>query len=164
MWAANRIGRGTALTPVWNGALASFRGVRMSADILTQALYRNLQAASGVSNGSEIADYGRTEITNPVPVILSFLIGTTKARQARRTENPTMWALLRKSRTVLFILWRAIPAIAAVKITMPWGIMRYWGMVYYYIKIKRIAENLRLFFHLILFEIIQKKADEHNAH
>ena len=99
--------------------LASFRGVPMSAAILTQVLSRNLRAVSGVSNGSEIADFGRTETTNPDPVILSFLIGTTKARQARRTENPIMWESLRKSRTVSSTPWRVIPAIAAEKITTP---------------------------------------------
>lgn len=91
----------------------------MSAAISTQALSRNLQAVSGVLNGSEIADFGRTTATNPVPVILSFSIGTTKARQARRTENPTMWVSLRKSRMVSFIPWRAIPAIAAESISIP---------------------------------------------
>ena len=93
--------------------------MRMSADISTQALSRNLQAASGVSNGSEIADYGRTETTNPAPVTLSFSIGTTKVRQARRTENPTMWESLRKSRTELSTPWRAIPAIAADRTATP---------------------------------------------
>ena len=63
--------------------------------------------------------YGRITATNPDPVILSFLIGTTKARQARRTENPTMSVLLRKSRTVSSIPWRAIPAIAAERTAMP---------------------------------------------
>lgn len=90
-----------------------------SAAISTQALSRNLQAASGVSNGSEIADYGRTTATNPVPVTLSFSIGIIKVRQARRTENPIMWGLLKKSRTAQFTPWRAIPAIVAEKITMP---------------------------------------------
>lgn len=134
MLAVSLIGRGTALTLVWNGAPVSFRGVRMSADISTQALSQNLQAASGVSNGSEIADFGRTETTNPDPVTLSFSIGTTKARQARRTENPIMWESLRKSKTELSTPWRAIPAIAAEKITMPLGIMRYWGTVCHSIK------------------------------
>ena len=119
MWAVRLIGRGTALTLAWNGAPVSFRGVPTSAAISTQALSRNLQAASGVSNGSEIADYGRTTATNPVPVTLSFSIGIIKVRQARRTENPIMWGLLKKSRTAQFTPWRAIPAIVAEKITMP---------------------------------------------
>lgn len=110
------IGRGTALTSVWNGAPVSFRGVLTNAAISTQALSRNLQAAFGVSNGSGIADYGRTETTNPVPVTLSFSIGTTKTG---RTENPTMWVSLKRSRTVSYTPWRAIPAIAAEKITTP---------------------------------------------
>ena len=63
------IGRGTALTLVWNGAPALFRGVPTSADISTQALSRNLQAVFGVSNGSEIVDYGRITATNPDPLI-----------------------------------------------------------------------------------------------
>lgn len=119
MWAVNRTGRGTALIPVWNGVLVLFRGVLTSAAISTQALSRNLQAASRVSNGSEIADYGRTTATNPVPVTLSFSIGIIKVRQARRTENPIMWESLRKSRTVSSTPWRVIPAIAAEKITTP---------------------------------------------
>lgn len=39
------IGRGTALTGVWNGVPASYRGVPTSAAIWTAALCRNLQAA-----------------------------------------------------------------------------------------------------------------------
>ena len=35
-------GLGTDLTPVWNGVLALFLGVLMSADILTPVLFRNM--------------------------------------------------------------------------------------------------------------------------
>ena len=60
---------------------------------------------------------------------LSFSIGIIKVRQARGTENRIMWGLLKKSRTAQFTPWRAIPAIAAEKITMPLGIMRFLGTV-----------------------------------
>ena len=43
--AVSPIGRGTALTGVWNGVPASYRGVPTSAAIWTAALCRNLQAA-----------------------------------------------------------------------------------------------------------------------
>ena len=45
MRAVSPIGRGTALTGVWNGVPASYRGVPTSAAIWTAALCRNLQAA-----------------------------------------------------------------------------------------------------------------------
>lgn len=45
-----------------------------------------------------------------------------------------MWELWRKSRMAQSTPWRAIPAIAAEKITMPWGIMRFLGTVYRSIK------------------------------
>ena len=44
MWAASLTGLGTASALVWSGALAFYLGVRMSADILTPALSRSLQA------------------------------------------------------------------------------------------------------------------------
>lgn len=37
----------------------------MSADILTQAISRNLLTASGALNGSEVAEHGRTTATKP---------------------------------------------------------------------------------------------------
>lgn len=52
----------------------------------------------------------------PRPGDIIFSIGTTKTG---RTENPTMWVSLKRSRTVSYTPWRAIPAIAAEKITTP---------------------------------------------
>ena len=45
MWAASLTGLGTVSAPVWSGAPALYLGVTMSADILTPALSRSLQAA-----------------------------------------------------------------------------------------------------------------------
>ncbi len=96
MWAESPIGHGTALTPAWSGAPVSFRGVPTSAAISTQALSRNLQAASGVSEWFRDRGLWQDNSYEPRPGDIIFSIGITKVRQARRTENPIMWGLLKK--------------------------------------------------------------------
>ena len=55
--------------------LALYLGVLTSADILTQELSRNMQAALMAHNGSKTEDSGQTEITSLHPVQSSSLIG-----------------------------------------------------------------------------------------
>ena len=50
-----------------NGVPASCLGVPMSADILTRALSRNMQAVSTVCNGSKIEVNGWTALPNLLP-------------------------------------------------------------------------------------------------
>lgn len=67
IWVENRTGVGTALTPVWNGALVLCRGALTSAGILILGLYPNLQAASMAHNGLRTEDNGRTDLPNQFP-------------------------------------------------------------------------------------------------
>lgn len=106
--AANRIGVGTALIPVWNGAPALFRGRRMSAAISTQGLFRNSQAVFKALTGSRSVGFGRTAALRRQQVISFSLIG-------RATAKPTTWELLSVWRTALFTPLRAIPATPASK-------------------------------------------------
>ncbi len=69
-----------------------------------------------------------------------------------------MWESLKKSRMEQFTPWRAIPAIAAEKITMPLGIMRYWGTVCRSIKSKsRLQKQTALYISSILFPVISAR-------
>lgn len=67
MWVVNPIGRGTDLTPVWNGAPALFRGALTSAVILIREPPRNLPGASAALNGSAAAGNGRITRLIPLP-------------------------------------------------------------------------------------------------
>ena len=138
MWAVSPIGRGTALTPVWNGVPALCRGVPMSVAISTAALFRSSQAASTVSSGSKTVGNGRTAALNR-PLVRSFSsIGTIKAVPARRMGNPIMSVSWRNAKTALSTPSRAIPAIAADRTNTPWDIMKSLGMVF-----RRIKEGQR---------------------
>lgn len=94
----------------------------MSADILMPVSFRRLQAVSTGYSDSRIADYGKTTAMSrePVTSFSSFGIHLMDF-QARRTAKPIMQVSLKKLKTVLFILLRAIPAIAVAKITMSWA-------------------------------------------
>ena len=72
MWAVRLIGRGTALTLVWNGAPVSFRGVPTIADILRAGLSLNFLAAWTAQIGLRVTDNGKTETTTRRRAKLSF--------------------------------------------------------------------------------------------
>ena len=92
--AASLIGRGMVFPGVSNGVRVSFRGVQMSAGILTQALSQNSQAVCKVPTGLRSAGFGRTTAMSRVRAILSSLTGLMKAG---RTVLPTMLALSKRS-------------------------------------------------------------------
>ena len=75
MWEANPIGRGTALTAVWNGAPALFLGAPMSAVISTPGLSPNLQVVFKALTGSRKGVFGRTAALRPLRDTLFSLIG-----------------------------------------------------------------------------------------
>ncbi len=79
----SRIDHGTALTGVWNGVPASFRGVPTSAAISTAALSPSLQDASTAPNGLRTEGNGRTAALRQKRDKLSSLTG-------RVTGKPTM--------------------------------------------------------------------------
>lgn len=77
-------------------------GVQMSADILTQELSQNMQAALMAHNGSKTEDNGQTGTMNLHPAQLSSLTG-------KATVLLTIPVLFRSVRTEQFIQSKVIP-------------------------------------------------------
>ena len=67
MWAVSPIGRGTDLTPVWNGVPALFLGALTNAVISIREPPQNLPGASAALNGSAAASNGRITRLSPLP-------------------------------------------------------------------------------------------------
>ena len=70
-----------ALTPVLNGALALFRGVRTNAAISRTVLFQSLQAAYKALNGLWREDNGRTAALRQKQDKLSSLTGRATVLQ-----------------------------------------------------------------------------------
>ena len=118
----SRTGVGWALTAVSNGALASFFGVRMSAAILTQALFLKLPDVSLESTGSKNTENGMTGRTPRNQEILSTSIRTIRALPGIRTDLRITSASLKKSLTTRFTPLKATPETVVPRGLIPSGI------------------------------------------
>jgi len=132
-----------------------YRGVQIKAAILMWALFRNSPDAETVFSGSKTEAFGKITPIRQIPEILFSLTGTTKAHRESRTVLLTMWVLLRKSRTDMFIRLKEIQAIAVQKDSMLSDTMKYSDSEYR--RIKTDATRTEMFgWHLFLFYALRQ--------
>ena len=98
MRAVSLIGRGTALTPVWNGVPALYLGVPTNVAISKAGLSRNLQAVWTARIGLRATGNGKTEAMSRRQATSSSLIGRAMEKQTtfglvERVENGTVYTV-----------------------------------------------------------------------
>lgn len=111
MRAVSPIGRGTALTGVWNGAPALYLGVPTNAAIWKAESYRNIPFVRTVWIGFRAMGNGRDGIMSQRQEALSFLTGIM-------TVQSTIQALWRNAKTEQFIPLRATLVMPAAREAM----------------------------------------------
>lgn len=127
MWAVSSIGRGTTLAGVRNGVLALSVSALTNVAILTQALFRNLQAVCKALSGLRTGTSGRMVALLHRQVKSSFSIG-------RVTAKLTMRVLWSESKTVQFTSWRETPAMLADSEAILSAVVLFTVTVYPHIK------------------------------
>ena len=109
----------------WNGVAVLWAGVRRSAAILTQALFRSMPAVPPPWIGSRNADNGLKAQPSRRPVWLSFTIG----RKTDLTDSPIIPLLSGRLKTGMFIPLKAIGTISVKHRADLSGSIRYSGTV-----------------------------------